>query len=44
MACFNVVADLSNSVSDEDLAAERLEDFRMSIIEAATNTLPNGLD
>lgn len=44
MACFNVVAALSNSVSDEELAAERLDDFRQSIVDAAKDTMTDGVD
>ena len=33
------LAKLADSVSDEELAAERLEDFRQWIIDAAMSTL-----
>lgn len=38
-ASFRELVEISGSVSDEELAAERAEDFRQSIIDAAKSTL-----
>ena len=38
-AAFEQMATLADSVSDEELAAERLEDFRQSVIDAARATI-----
>ena len=38
-ASFRELVKVSYSVSDEELAAERAEEFRESIVEAAKNTL-----